>query len=392
VFKGIDTVGRMDHVPSKTRIPAPTPAPPATGARVLVVDDKQVVRDFLREVLTMAGHQVVAVDGGQAALDACRREPPQVVLTDLQMKPMGGDTLIANLRDEMPHIVPVVLTGYGTVERAVELMRLGAFDVLTKPCRADEITATIEKALEHHRALSSNQDLRKRLQVQEKLAMIGKLAAGVAHELNNPLDATLRCVRLTQDRVKDDEEATEYLDLAHTGLLRMADIVQSLLTFSRHAAVEQAPQPLEALIQESVTSVRLAMGDEAPTITVELAPDLSTIAIPRGMHQVLTNLVRNACDASEKDEAVRVCAERRDGQLVVDVIDDGPGIPEDVLPRIFEPFFTTKDPGRGTGLGLPISARLVEKFGGSIRVECPTSGGTVVTISLPAERYLEDAA
>lgn len=372
------------------------PVDPATGlsrqtAHVLVVDDKQVVRDFLREVMEISGHRVTAVGNGHAALETCRRDPPQVVLTDLNMEPMSGQTLIANLHEENPQIVPVVLTGYGTVERAVELMRLGAFDVLTKPCRADEITATIEKALEHHRALSSNQDLRQRLRVQEKLAMIGKLAAGVAHELNNPLDATLRCVRLTQDRVSDDPEALEYLDLAHAGLLRMADIVQSLLTFSRNAAVEQAPQPLEALIEESLASVRLALGDAAPDLRHDVRPDVISAALPRGMHQVLTNLLRNACDAAGNEAPVTVRVVRSEDDLLIQVEDAGPGIDEDVLPRVFEPFFTTKEPGKGTGLGLPISARLVEKFGGNMRVECPSRGGTVVTISLPASRYLTES-
>ncbi len=371
-----------------------TAQPPETDVRathVLIVDDKQVVRDFLREVLEIAGHRVTIADGGETALAACRENPPHVVLTDMQMSPMNGQELIAKLHESWPSIVPVVLTGYGTVERTVELMRLGAFDVLTKPCRADEITATVEKALEHHNALHANQDLRKRLQVQEKLAMIGKLAAGVAHELNNPLDAVLRCVRMTQDRLNDDAESSEYLDLAHAGLLRMADIVQSLLTFSRNAAVEQAPQPLETLVDESVSSVQLALGDDSPEMERDLRGDVSKIPVPRGLHQVLTNLLRNACDAGGGDGPVTVRASRDDDRLVIEVHDRGPGIAEDVLPRVFEPFFTTKDPGKGTGLGLPISARLIEKFGGTIRVDCPMDGGTVVTVSLPAQRALTEA-
>jgi len=380
----------MDRKPARNGM-AQRSEPEARATHVLVVDDKQVVRDFLREVLEISGHRVTVADGGMAAIEACHDNPPQVVLTDMQMSPMNGQELIARLREDWPAIVPVVLTGYGTVERTVELMRLGAFDVLTKPCRADEITATVEKALEHHEALHTNQDLRKRLQVQEKLAMIGKLAAGVAHELNNPLDAVLRCVRMTQERQQDDPESSEYLDLAHTGLLRMADIVQSLLTFSRNAAVEQAPQPLESLVEESVCSVRLALGDDSPEMSSDLRGEVSQLPVPRGMHQVLTNLLRNACDAGGHDGLVTVCAKRSDDQLVIEVRDRGPGIAEDVLPRVFEPFFTTKDPGKGTGLGLPISARLIEKFGGTIRVDCPTGGGTVVTVSLPAQRAMTEA-
>ncbi len=248
----------FDHAPHE----ASSSQGPA--AHVLVVDDQDVVRDFLREVLEMAGYHVTDAGSGPEALDACRENPPDVVLTDLNMAPMSGRELILALKENAPSAVAVVLTGHGTVERAVDLMRLGAFDVLTKPCRAEEITATVAKALEHHEALRANQDLRERLRVQDKLAMIGKLAAGVAHELNNPLDATLRCIRLTRDCVNGANEAHEYLDLAETGLTRMADIVQNLLTFSRNAAVEQAPQALCELIAEAATSVSLALDGSAP--------------------------------------------------------------------------------------------------------------------------------
>lgn len=378
----------MDHITDQSRDAPPTTegAERTQTAHVVVVDDKSVVRDFLREVLELAGHRVTTVGDGQAALTACRRDLPQVVLTDLAMSPMTGRELIMALKEACPSSVPVVLTGYGTVERAVDLMRLGAFDVLTKPCRAEEIAATVDKALEHHRALQSNQDLRERLRVQEKLAMIGKLAAGVAHELNNPLDAALRCVRLTKDRVNGDEEAGEYLELAETGMQRMADIVQSLLTFSRNATVEQTPQSLEGLIEETIASVTVAIGDDAPRILCAVEPRVAHSPVPRGLHQVLTNLLRNAYDAAGGEHAIHIHAHVTDDQLVLAVEDAGPGIPADIRSRVFEPFFTTKAPGRGTGLGLPLSARMVEKFGGSMQIECPPEGGTIVTVLLPVPK------
>ncbi len=367
----------------------------SSSAHVLVVDDKQIVRRFLAEVLDMAGHRVSLAEAGDEALRIAGQDAPDVIITDLRMEPMSGEELIERLRAMCPNAVPIVLTGYGSVERTVRLMRLGAYDVLTKPCRASEIVGTVEQAIEQHhtldaggnphRQLAARKD--KRQLVQEKLAMIGKLAAGVAHELNNPLDATLRCVRLSKDRVQNDPETTEYLDLAHAGLLRMADIVQTLLKFSREAAVEQAPQRLDELVQEAVTGVRLALGSAAPHLSQDIQAGVAGLHIPRGMHQVITNLLRNAADAGEGRREIAIRS-RLDGErIVIDVQDDGPGIPDDVLPRVFEPFFTTKEPGQGTGLGLPISARLVEKFGGSVSVECPAGGGTLVSVSLPASRY-----
>ncbi len=352
-------------------------------AHVLVVDDHGVVREFLADVLRAAGHRVSLAASGDDALALSAKDVPDVLLTDFAMRGMDGNELIRRMCETHPAVVPIVITGFGTVQRTVALMRLGAFDVLTKPCAAGEISATVSKALEHHEALRQNGDLRERLRVQEKLAMIGKLAAGVAHELNNPLDAALRCVRMAKDRVGKDPEAGEYLELAHTGLLRMADIVKSLLTFSRHAAVEQAPQDLAALVEDAVAGVTLAIGDEAPAVETEIPADVAGLQVPRGLHQVVTNVVRNAADATGPTGRVRVSAAQDGENLRVRVEDDGPGIPPTVLPRIFEPFFPAEAPGRGPGLGLPISARIVEKFGGSIAVECPPSGGTTVTVSLP---------
>jgi signal transduction histidine kinase len=370
---------------TERHIPVPTAPTGTRPAHVLVVDDQSAVREFLHEVLRQAGYRPTVTGDGEQAVEIARQDPPQVVLTDLSMAPVGGLELIGRMRRAAPAAVPVVLTGYGTVEKAVELMRAGAFSVLTKPCSVGEITATVAKALEHHAALSANQDLRERLRVQDKLAMIGKLAAGVAHELNNPLDATLRCMRMLKDRVSSDAEAREMLELAHAGLLRMADIVQSLLTFSRNAAVEQTPQPLVTLVEESITAVSLALDARAPTFLRRIGADVERLPLPRGIYQVLTNLLRNAADATGAKGTVTLEARRVDDRLHLSVTDDGPGIPAHVLPRVFEPFFTTKEPGRGTGLGLPISARLVEKFGGAIRLECPPGGGTVATVNIPAQ-------
>jgi signal transduction histidine kinase len=358
-------------------------ASPERVGHVLVVDDQAIVRDFLAEVLKAQGHRVSLADDGAKALEMIRKDAPHVLLTDLNMSGLDGHTLVRRVREGHPAVVPVVITGYGTVQHAVDLMREGAFDVLTKPCPAAEIVSTVAKAMEHHEALQSNADLRERLRVNEKLAMIGKLAAGVAHELNNPLDAALRCVRMARDRTAGDPEAREVLDLAYAGLLRMADIVKSLLTFSRHAAIEQKPEPIERLVEEAATGVTMALGDDAPRMVTEVEDGLKGTPVPRGLHQVLTNLIRNGADATGRTGHVEVRAARDAESLRIEVEDDGPGMAPAVLQRIFEPFYTTKPPGKGTGLGLPISARIVEKFGGAITVDCPPTGGTVVKVTLP---------
>lgn len=361
------------------------PGTPAPKARVLVVGVDPKTRNFLTGVLEHVGYDVETAADERAAIESLRSRPADVLLAEPRAQ-LGEDGwgLLEHVAAERPTTVPVVVAGPGTVERTVEFMRAGAFDVLAKPCRANEIVATVDKALGHHRALAANVDLRQRLQVQDKLAMIGRLAAGVAHELNNPLDATLRCMRLLEDRVGPDMEARELMDMAHAGLLRMADIVQGLLMFSRNAQLEQAPEPLASVVESATQSVSLALGDAAPPFHTSIQDDAASTLVPRGLQQVLVNLLRNACDAAGRLLPIRVTARREGDGLRIDVCDEGPGMPPEVLSRVFEPFFTTKDPGRGTGLGLPISARLVERFGGRLELSCPPPRGTIATIFLPA--------
>jgi signal transduction histidine kinase len=373
----------MDATPSRPSTADLSGAMPRRAAPVLVVEDEPSTREFLAAVLAREGHRVSSASDVESALALARRDPPNVMLTDLKLGETDGQTLVTRVRDLHPSTVTIVITGFGTVEGAVDLVRGGVFDVLAKPCPASEVAARVAKAVEHQSMLETNADLRERLRVQEKLAMIGKLGAGVAHELNNPLDATLRCVRLAWERTAGDAEAREYLDLARAGLQRMADIVKSLLTFSRQAAIEQAPAALESLVEEASTAVTLALAEAAPRIRPELTPEARRTPVARGLHQVLVNVLRNAADATGPTGRIEVRAVREGDELRIEVRDDGPGMPPAVLQRVFEPFYTTKPPGKGTGLGLPISARVVEKLGGAITVECPPSGGTVVRITLP---------
>ncbi len=185
--------------PTEPRTNGAAPSNGKGGAHVLVVDDHGVVREFLADVLRASGHRVTLAASGDEAMEVARKDPPDVLLTDLSMRGMDGQELIRRMREDHPAVVPVVITGFGTVQRTVDLMRLGAFDVLTKPCAAGEIGATVAKALEHHDALRLNGDLRERLRVQEKLAMIGKLAAGGAHGLNNLTEAAMQLMGDSED-------------------------------------------------------------------------------------------------------------------------------------------------------------------------------------------------
>ncbi|MFQ5845156.1 MAG: sensor histidine kinase, partial [Planctomycetota bacterium] len=261
-----------------------------------------------------------------------------------------------------------------------------AFHVLTSPEAREQMGVVVQRALEYSRLRRGNRDLRTRLDLNERLAMIGRLASGVAHELNNPLDGVRRYVRLVQEGLETEAaDLQDYLDQAMSGLSRTVGIVRQLLTFSRNVVLENERESLRKMLQEVVRTLA-PTGSAAPV--VELQNPYVDVHVPRALFQVFVNVLRNALDAVEEREArgrVPVSVERDGDRVRVLFEDNGVGIGEADLQRVFEPFFTTKEVGRGTGLGLPISARIVERCGGTIQVLSEPGRGTTFVVALPAD-------
>ena len=353
---------------------------------VLVVDDDENIRSALFTLLNRSGYRVTALGEGGEALEVFRSDPPNVVLTDLRMPGMDGLRFVEILLEEDPDTMVLVLTGHGTVEETVELMRRGVHNVLTKPLSVKEILFLVEKAVREQALRQRNRDLERRLEITERLAMIGKLAAGVAHELNSPLDGVIRFVKLNLDAFAPDSEAREFQEDALSGLKRMSSIVKDLLTFSRNIALEVEEEGLERILRDAVKQVSGTEREKEIEVVYELAiPD---VRVPRGMSQVFSNLVKNAFDAMGRTGTLSMRAGVRDGEVFVEIEDTGCGIRSDLQDRVFEPFFTTKDVGKGTGLGLSIVSRIMERFGGAVNLESREGEGTTITVYLPAVREL----
>lgn len=350
---------------------------------VLIVDDDAGVRSFLFSILDGGGYRVSAAVDGQEGLEILQKDRPAVVLADLLMPRMDGPTFIRSVLAEDPDAVVIVLTGHGTVETTVDLMKIGVYSVLTKPNGIDETLVMVEKALRERRLKERSRELERRLEISERLAMIGKLAAGVAHELNSPLDGVIRYVRLTIETLEPGAEAREFQEEALKGLRRMSAIVRDLLTFSRNIALEVEEEGLAAILRDAMAQTLGGISNHRVKVEYDLAvPDS---AVPRGMFQVFQNLFKNAVDAVAGDGRIHVRAGIRDGELYVAVEDDGCGIPERLRERVFEPFFTTKEVGKGTGLGLSIVSRIMERFGGGVNLDSREGEGTTVTVYLPVQ-------
>ncbi|MHC4859099.1 MAG: response regulator, partial [Planctomycetota bacterium] len=287
---------------------------------VLIVDDDEAIRALLFSILDRSGYRVTAAADGIEGLEAYRGDRPDVIIADVQMPRMDGIELAEAVLELEPDAVVLVLTGHGTVEDAVKLVRRGVYSVITKPCEVQEVLFMVEKALRDKRLKERSRDLEKRLEISERLAMIGKLAAGVAHELNNPLDGVIRFVKLTMESLPDGTDAREFQTEALRGLMRMSSIVKDLLTFSRNIALEVEEEGLETLLREAVRQTLDACPDKRVEVTYDLAvPDVS---VPRGMYQVFQNLLKNAADAVDDGGRIELRAGVRDGEVFVSVTDD----------------------------------------------------------------------
>lgn len=228
--------------------------------------------------------------------------------------------------------------------------------------------------------------VQKRVMLSSKLAALGEMAAGIAHEVNNPLQAMLITVELLEDGVTP--AGGKRLVQLRDSILRIKGIVRDLLIFAREQTTE-----LESVdINNAVCKMADILKHQLRMANVKLEFDLSggqALVRCNGnlFQQVMINLLQNAKDAIEetgKGSAVRITTKIEEkGDIVMEVRDDGPGIPESVIDRIFDPFFTTKDVGKGTGLGLSVSRRIIEGMGGSITVVSSLSAGTLFTVRLP---------
>jgi two-component system NtrC family sensor kinase len=225
----------------------------------------------------------------------------------------------------------------------------------------------------------------------DKLASVGRLAAGIAHEINNPLTGVLSFASLLRKRMGQDEAACEDLDVIVRETLRCREIIRGLLDFARPAAPARRPMDLNEVVRKSVSVVMTQLALHQVTLTLDLAPELTMVqADANQIQQVVVNLLLNAADAiGEEGGSIRAITQKGPGGSVECVLEDsGHGIPQEDLPRIFEPFFTTKG-NHGTGLGLAVSWGIVAAHGGVLEVQSEPGQGTRFTLRLPHAADLE---
>jgi signal transduction histidine kinase len=419
--------------------------PPLAGDRrpeVVVAEDNADMRRLLVHLLG-AEFAVRAARNGREALDLVRERAPALVVTDVMMPEMSGTELCEAIKGEAALAgVPVMLvTSKAEREMKIRGLELGADDYVTKPFHPRELLARAralvrlrllqEELAEQNaaldRALQHLRDTEVALIQAERLAAVGELAAGIAHEVNNPVNFALNSLRVLREtvgqvrefagrvagidwretaklpervaelqRLESEiglEEAVATLDelvgIVVEGLDRTSRLVSDLRDFGAPGEKERGQIDLRSCLDSTLTILGPLLAHAHVRVEREIDPETPPVhADSSALKQLFLNLLKNAAEALEESGGtVRVRAGRSPSgrEVVVSVEDDGPGIDPALAGRIFDPFVTTKPAGRGTGLGLSICRRIVEAHGGTLELSSSPGAGASFTLRLPVE-------
>ncbi|MCB9669320.1 MAG: response regulator [Alphaproteobacteria bacterium] len=380
-----------------------------TRGRLVIVDDEPVILRLLTSMFADEPIEVVACSNGAAGLQAIDAGL-DVLLTDKNLPDIGGLELLQRAKAADPLCEVLVITGYASLDTVLTALQMNAFDYIVKPPSdifhvkrkvfqalekvrlARENVALLERLTarndELEKTLAELREVQSELIQSEKLAGIGTLAAGIAHEISSPLFGIMGLAEAIVD--EEDAEAgrryaAEIVDYSRS----IKEIVGQLSGYSRSSVADfEGEVGLPGVIADAVVLVKRSHPITGDRVAVRCPDGLLLRGKSNELQQVFVNLLKNAVDAVHDRHgpgagSVTVSAEAEDRWVRVDVSDDGGGIPADRLGSIFDPFYTTKPPGQGTGLGLNIVYRILTRFGATITVESTVGEGTTFRMRFP---------
>jgi len=355
--------------------------------KVLVVDDEEWMRDACAQILQPEGFEVMTAADGQTGLELARRQGPDLVLVDLKMPGMDGLAYLESVKTFDPEIGAIVITGYATIEVAVEAMKAGAYDFLAKPFKPAELRAVVRRGMEHRLAA-----LRSSALLHGKAPPAELHLAMLAHRFKEPLAVLRTCVGVVlQGYVGEvSPRAKGMIEVAAQRADQMMRFVDDWLTLSRldqgRGIQEGKAVNLVDLVKAAVERVKQHSQADKLAIQSVVASDPGSIrADPGALDELLDNLLDNAVRYTPPGGTVTVEVNTAAEEAVVIVRDTGSGIGPEELERIFEPFYRGKmhKSVPGTGLGLPIAKRIAEAHGGRIEVQAAPGAGSAFRVFLP---------
>jgi signal transduction histidine kinase len=358
--------------------------------KILVVDDNQEFVGLIRKILERKDFNVSIALDGKTAIEKALSDVPELVLLDLKLPDIPGEEVLKRIKEIDKDIAVIVITGYGGEQVAVEMMRKGAIDFLSKPIEHELLLSSIKNALEIREAQIEDKGF-------ERYPSLERFFPFLAHEVRNPLHAISGALAIIQRRsdLKDDLLA-QSIKIINEEVQHLNEFVQECLNFVRPPNIVRFNGvEIREVISVVMNLISHMLESESKKIKVimEMEPHLPKVyANYEEIKQVFLNIVKNAFESMPEggEFTIKTCAKSDSSKHIeINFIDNGIGVKKENLDKLFNPFFTTKL--RGTGLGLAVCRRIiVERHHGKIYIESEEKKGTVVRVELPTGRRLGD--
>ncbi len=381
--------------------------------RILIVDDEDMLRLFLRDFLLDRGHEPLEAADGESGLETVKRESPDVVFSDIMMPGMDGITMLKAIKT-LPDSPPVILmTGYADLKTAIEAVQLGAHDYMLKPLELHDLQNRLEHITRMRELERQLQEEHRKAIYASRMAAVGQLAGGVAHQVNNPLTfirGNAQMIQIMLEKCSNEiaalapesrlgkllSEIPELTAGIRRGTERINTITAGLVNFSDSQLFEPArPTALRAVTEDALSLLGVPDDEDPFMIERRFEEKEAVLTIcRRAITQALLCLLLNARQAvaGQNRPRIRVTVEavpNWGGQVRVE--DSGSGVPEKLRERIFEPFFTTREVNEGAGLGLSVAYGIVATdHGGDIEIRKSDLGGAEFRLILPASSPLAE--
>ena len=392
------------------------------STHVLLIEDNpadaKLAELYLGEGSTVFQAELTWCDDLAKGIAALADGSFDIVLLDLTLPDSSGIDTFVKLHEAAPHTPIVVLSGHEDEELAAEIVKRGGQDCLAKDMMSGPvIRRSVRHAIERKGIYEELRSMQMQLIQSEKMESVGRLAAGVAHEVKNPLAQILMGIEYLKGGIEPDDANVPKILTSMEGALQRADeIVRGLLDFSSDRTLGLIESDVNELLEKALVLVEIRTKELDVELEKDFAPDLPKVRLdPVKMEQVLINIIFNAVQAIEsaqaehgsehrakltfrtssetlnlasRDEGSRTGRHLRDGDRVaiIQVIDNGAGIPDDKIDHIFDPFFTTKPTGTGTGLGLTVVKKIIDLHEGIIQLTNRPEGGVEAKITLKASK------
>ena len=359
-------------------------------SKILIIDDEEVVLDSCTQILEGGPYQVATAMDGTLGLELIQEFHPDVVFVDLKMPGIQGFEVLDRIHSFDPTIVAIVITGYATVNSAVEAIKKGAYDFLPKPFTPDEFRVITHRGIERRKLVMETTALRR-----ERETLREHFAAIVSHELKSPISAVQQNLFALEFELSDqlsDEQSSRIERMKSS----IDDLMQLIHTWLRVISADAdmsklredfQPTSIETVISKAIESVQTHATRKDIEIVSTIEGSLMSINGDEiTLVEAVVNLLGNAIKYSRMESQIFVTAEEKEDEILITVADRGVGISEEDLPFIFGDFYVgdaSPNGERGSGLGLGITKRIAEAHNGSLSVDSALGKGSTFVIHLP---------